>query len=88
MYPQIFKQTPSQIRLLSSLYFKDASLNMAILEPKSNQLVKIVKYFKATKCKLKLDDISVVDEIDLHKKTGEMIFGDMLHITTSMIKVQ
>ena len=52
MYPHIFKQTPSQIRLLSSLYFKDASLNMSILEPKFSKLVEIVKDFKATKVKL------------------------------------
>lgn len=61
MYPQIFKQTSSQTRFLSTLYFKDASLNMDILEPKSDHLVKTIKYFKATKVKLKLDDINVVD---------------------------
>lgn len=88
MYPHIFKQTPSQTRLLLVLDFKDDSLNMAILEPKFDQTIKIVKDFKATKVKLKLYHINVVDKIDLHRKTREMIFKDLLHTTTSMIRFQ
>lgn len=61
---------------------------MDILEPKFDQSGKKVRDFNASKVKLKLDDISIVDKIDLHRKIREMIFRDLLHTTTSMIILQ
>ena len=40
IYPQIWKKGSSQTKLLSTLYFKEGYLNMAILEPKAQTVKK------------------------------------------------
>jgi hypothetical protein len=67
--------------LLSALDFKEGYLNMAILEPKA-QTVKKAQDYKATRFKLKLDGINMVDKMELHRQTCEMVFRDLLQTST------
>ena len=59
---------------------------MAILEPKS-QPVKKYGVYQATKFKLKLDDINMMDKMDFHRKIVDMIFKNLVQTTTSMGRI-
>jgi hypothetical protein len=60
---------------------------MVVLEPKA-QIVKITKDYKAAKVSVKLDQINLVDKMDLHRQTREIVFKDVMQTSLGMIKLQ
>jgi hypothetical protein len=60
---------------------------MVILDPKA-QNVKIAIDYKVVELSLKLDQIHIVDKIDLHRQTEEMVFRDVMQNSLSMNKLQ
>jgi hypothetical protein len=60
---------------------------LAILEPKA-QIIKIVDNYKAAKFSFDLDAIHLVDKMDLHRQTGEMICRDAMQASLGMKKLQ
>ena len=57
-----------------------------MLEPKQMS-AKFAHEFKASQVKIRLDQIIVADKIELHKRTTEIIFSDLLHSTIGNAKI-
>lgn len=60
---------------------------MSFIEPNSKKLGTLEEY-KSTKLRINLDQVNVVEKIELHKKTCEIVFKDLLQNTTNLGKLQ
>ena len=60
---------------------------MDVLEPK-NQVIRKTKDYKVVKLKIKLNIILLVDQMDLHRKNGEMIFINFTNTELNVSKVE
>lgn len=47
-----------------------------------------VQDYKVAQIKLKLDQVSVIDKIHLHKQTWEVIFSDLVQSSTNINKLK
>ena len=59
---------------------KEKTLNIALLEPREGSS-KDSQEYKVSQLKIRLDQINMVDKIELHKRTREIIFTDLLQYT-------
>ena len=69
-----FKNKPI---VLSFISHDDNVFNGVVLEPKVNQ-ANTCQHYKASQMKIKLDQVSVVDKINLHKQTREVIYSNFI----------
>lgn len=77
----------SQTRLLSDLDYKKGWLKMVLLEPKA-WVIRTTEHYKAAKLAIDLKKMHLVDQMDLHRKTGEMIFIKLTIITSNACKLE
>jgi hypothetical protein len=84
-YPQICGQGSSQTGLIYSLDYEKGRLNIFVLEPKG-QVIKTTDNYKVSKFSFDLNAINFVEKMDLHRKTGEMVYRDVMQVSLGMMK--
>lgn len=85
-YNQFWKQTSSsQSRLLSVFDTEHAKMKMAFPEAQTSQPKSIVDY-KSTTFEFSTKEINPIDQIEMHKQTGEMISSSLTNTTMSLSK--
>jgi hypothetical protein len=85
LFPKLYQGT-SKTRLLSALDFEKGRLNIAVLEP-TTQTSKGVINYKVAKFSYDLNQIHLVDKMELHRKTGEMVCRDVIQASLGMKKL-
>lgn len=60
---------------------------MVVLEPKA-WVIRRTEHYKAAKLAIDLKKMHLVDQMDLHRKTGEMIFIKLTIITSNACKLE
>ena len=75
--------------VLVAMNLKENVFNLEVLEPKV-KLASSSQDYKVSQVKLKLNQVSVVDKINLHKQTREVIFSNLIHspVNINRLKVQ
>jgi hypothetical protein len=71
LFPKLYQGT-SKTRLFSALDFEKGRLNITVLEP-TTQTSKCAINYKDAKFSYDLNQIHLVDKMELHRKTSEMI---------------
>ena len=83
-YTQFWKQTSSsQSNLLSTFDSEKGRMQMAFLEAQIPQ-PKTTKDYKKTTFEFDTKDIHPIDQMEMHKKTGEMICSTLTNTTTTV----
>lgn len=73
MYNQYLKMAPSsQQRLMSAYEIKEGKMLMSYFKPKVQQPQSAADYIR-TNLEVLTKDIHPMDQIELHKQTGEMV---------------
>jgi hypothetical protein len=87
-YAQFQKQTSTvQHRLLFSFDTEKGRMHMAFLQAQVPDPKVITDYKRAT-FEFQMKDMHPADQMDLYKKTGEMVFHTLAHASTSAAKLQ
>ena len=73
--------------VLSSPSHDDNVFNLEVLEPKVKH-ASLDQDYKHSQIILKLDQVSVVDKINLHKQIGEVIFYDLIQSLSNITKLK
>jgi hypothetical protein len=85
---QFRKQTETaQHRLLSSFDIEKGKMHMAFLQAQVPDPKVITDYKRAT-FEFQTKDVHPANHMDLHKKTGEMVFYTLVHASTSTSKLK
>jgi hypothetical protein len=85
---QFWKQTlTTQHWLMSSFDIEKGRIHMAFLQEQVPDPKVITDYKRAT-FELQTKDVHPADQMDLHKKTEEMVFYTLAHASTSAAKLQ
>jgi hypothetical protein len=86
-YAQFWKQTSTaQHRLLSSFDIERGRMQMAFLQAQVPH-PKTVADYKKTSFEFDVKDVHPVDQMDMHRKTGEMIFSTLIKHLNDCFKV-
>lgn len=72
--------------MMSSINNKENTLKIALLYPKEG-ILKDAHEYKASQDKIRLDQINMVEKIEIHKRTRQIIFTNLLHSTLSNDKL-
>jgi hypothetical protein len=80
IFPKIYDQGSSQTRLLSTMDYEKGKLNIVVLESKDQN--------KVTNISIDLNAINLVDKMDLHRQTREMLNIDVMIASIGMKKLQ
>jgi hypothetical protein len=86
-YAQFWKKTSTtQHRLLSSFDTEKGRMHMVFLQAQVPQPKEIIDYKRST---LEFDakQVHPADQMDLHKKTGEMVFSTLAHASTTAARL-
>ena len=76
-YAQYLKMAPSnQTRLMSAFAIKEGKMQMSFLKPTVLQPKSLADYLK-TDFEVMAKDIHPIDQIELHKQTGEMVYSTL-----------
>lgn len=76
-YAQYLKLTPTnQTRLMSAFEIKEGKLQMTFMKPTTQQ-PKTTSDFKRVDFEVLTRDIHPIDQIELHKQAGEMIYSTL-----------
>ena len=87
-YAQYFKQTPSnQNRLMSDFDTKTGKMQLTILQP-TVQKPKSSADYRKIEFEVLARDVHHIDQIEFHKKVGEMIYSTMTNKAMSVQKLQ
>ena len=87
-YAQYFKMTPTnQTRLMSSFEVKEGKMQMAFMKPTAQQPI-IVVDFKKIDFEVLAKDNHPIDQIELHKQIGEMIYSTVTGKTITAHQLQ
>jgi hypothetical protein len=87
-YAQFWKQTSmTQHRLLSVFDTEKGRMHMAFLQAQVPDPKTITDYKRAT-FEFHTRDVHPTDQMDLHRKTGEMVFSTLASASTSAAKLQ
>jgi hypothetical protein len=87
-YAQFWKQTSTtQHRLLSAFDTEKGRMHMAYLQAQVPQPKTISDYKRAT-FEFDAAEVHPTDQMDLHRKTGEMIFSTLANTSTTAAKLQ
>jgi hypothetical protein len=87
-YAQFWKQTStSQHRLLSSFDIEKGRMQMAFLQAQVPHPKTVVDY-KKTSFEFDVKEVHPVDQMDMHRKTGEMIFSTLTNTSLTASKLQ
>jgi hypothetical protein len=85
-YAQFQKQSSTaQHRLLSTFDTEKGRMHMAFLQAQVAD-PKVMSDYKRATFEFQTKDVHPADQMDLHKKTGEMIFHTLAHASTSASK--
>jgi len=86
-YNQFWKQnSSSQSRLLSVFDIKHAKMQMAFLEAQIPQPKSTIDY-KSNTFEFNTKDIHPIDQMEMHKQTGEMISSTLTNTAMSLSKL-
>jgi len=76
-YAKYLKMAPTnQTRLMSAFDIKEGKMQMSFLKPIVQQPKSMADYLK-TNFEVLARDIHPIDQIELHKKTGEMVYSTL-----------
>jgi hypothetical protein len=85
---QFWKQTSiAQHRLLSTFDIEKGRMHMVFLQAQVPDPKVITDYKRAT-FEFPTKDVHPIDQMDLHKQTGEMVFYTLVHASTTASKLQ
>jgi hypothetical protein len=87
IYPQAWGENMAQTKVLYVVDYQQGTFNLAILEPKGPTTHSPADY-KATQMKMKLGDVHLVDMVELHKKTSDMLYRGVLQSLPVYKKMQ
>lgn len=87
MHSQVRNKNAKWPIVLSALAHKENIFKLAVLEPRYGA-GKSSNDYKDSQIKLKLDQTNVLDKIDSHKQTRELIFTYLLQTTISKDKLK
>jgi len=77
-YAQYLKMAPSnQTMLMSAFDVKEGKIQMTFLKPTTQQLISAADY-QNTYFEVLAKDIHPIDQIELHKQTGEMVYSTLI----------
>jgi hypothetical protein len=77
----------AQHRMLSTFDTEKGRMHMAFLQVQVPD-PKVITDYKRAIFKFQTKDVHPVDQMDLHKKTGEMVFYTLAHASTTASKLQ
>ena len=87
-YAQFWKQTSTaQHMLLSAFNTEKGRMHMAFLQAQVPDPKVIIDYKRAT-FEFQTKDVHPVDQMDLHRQTGEMVFSTLAHASTTASRLQ
>ena len=85
---QSVEETKNLLPWVRKLINKKTSLISTRDEERNTLKFAVVSDKKVSKMEVKLDKIRVPDKIQLHKKTGDVIYSDLLHEIVKITKLQ